>query len=347
MGLSEHIQRGLAGLGAYLLCLLGLTLGPSGTLGGLFGPLLALLSLALVFIGGMQLALVNPACSGVGGRTSGPNIICAILCFLVFTVMASLALGPVQLALQLDMAEEIRDVSICEWSSWSDSGGGVFFVDGTTERPDRSGQQEPSDLVRLENCEWHSDGWESCVFRVQPVLACSEASDRCRRVCAWAVEIPVEMTSSRPHRPGGCGSRSAGGICGIAVSVRRLTAGRCAGPHWRDPYCHKVQGELANDIRDLAAKLSLTVGHETSRTRDAAPLLLLGDPEEAKEDLSLFLWIFGALGLLYLPLPLLAALCTTSLETSCPVVGPLARLCFPNLGDARGQEDDGRRYFAM
>ncbi|CAJ1403664.1 unnamed protein product [Effrenium voratum] len=50
MGLKEQLQQGLAGIGAYALCLLGLLLGPSGLLGGLFGPLLALVCLAMIFV---------------------------------------------------------------------------------------------------------------------------------------------------------------------------------------------------------------------------------------------------------------------------------------------------------
>ncbi|CAE8617703.1 unnamed protein product, partial [Polarella glacialis] len=160
MGISERLRQGLAGLGAYCLCLLAVVLGPSGNLGGLFGPVLALLSLGLVFIGGMQFSLVNPAWAMLTSRP-GPNLYCAFSSFFVFAMMASLALGPVQLALQLDMAEEMSDVRICDWPSWQDTSGGVYFRDGTIIP---SGEIPGAGVTEISvtHCEWHSEGWEPC-----------------------------------------------------------------------------------------------------------------------------------------------------------------------------------------
>jgi len=289
----DRVHQGLAGLGAYGLCLLGLALGPSGLLGGLFGPLLALLSLALAFIGGMQFALVNPACSGLSGR-SGPNIVCAFFCFFVLTIMASVALGPVQLALQLDMAQELRGVGMCDWALWRDTGGGVYFSDGAVPS-NASGPIVTT--IRLEQCEWHSMGWQPCEFVVRPLLACAESRPECLRICAWSVE-------SRPQREkpdSTCGSKTSGGLCGIAMSLQRLTSGRCAGPGWKDVNCRDVNSHLASTLSTVAEETSLLTGSKNSslasRQSGWAPLLVLGDPEDAKHDLNMFLWIYALLGL--------------------------------------------------
>lgn len=106
MGLADQLQQGLAGIGAYILCLLGLLLGPSGLLGGVFGPLLALINLALLFVGGIQLIMVNPACTLLESchERQGPNVISSFVWFCVFAALASTALGPAQVAIQLNTA---------------------------------------------------------------------------------------------------------------------------------------------------------------------------------------------------------------------------------------------------
>jgi len=306
MGISERLRQGLAGLGAYCLCLLAVVLGPSGNLGGLFGPVLALLSLGLVFIGGMQFSLVNPAWAMLTSRP-GPNLYCAFSSFFVFAMMASLALGPVQLALQLDMAEEMSDVRICDWPSWQDTGGGVYFRDGTIIP---SGEIPGAGVTEISvtHCEWHSEGWEPCRFGVRPIFDCPPSRDqnqRCDQICAWAFVADMRMPFDSS-----CGSHGSGGVCGIAVSLQGLTAGRCAGPEREDRSCVEVHQKLSKELQAVAANFSLPGGEVGAM----APLLLLGDPRAVRDKLNVFIWAFLLFAVVYVPLPLLAAYCVTQAE---------------------------------
>lgn len=249
--------------------------------------------------------------------------------------MASVALGPVQLALQLDMAQELHNVGMCNWPLWRDTGGGVYFSDGALPR-NASGPIVST--IRLERCEWHSMGWQPCEFVVRPLLACSDRRPDCSKICAWSVE-------SRPQRAqpdSSCGSKTSGGLCGIAMSIQRLTSGRCAGPGWKDVDCRGVNSQLASVLSEVAGETSLLAGSsnlsQASRQSGSAPLLVLGDPEDARHSLNAFLWIFALLGFCYLPLPLLAALCVTVLKPSHPCFACL--FVAPTYAQAREAESE-------
>eukprot|EP00933_Yihiella_yeosuensis_P044406 TRINITY_DN39520_c0_g1_i1.p1 TRINITY_DN39520_c0_g1~~TRINITY_DN39520_c0_g1_i1.p1 ORF type:complete len:376 (+),score=32.00 TRINITY_DN39520_c0_g1_i1:91-1128(+) len=305
MGMSDRISQGLAG--------------PSERFAGLFGPLLALVSLALIFVGGLQFSLVNPACSGLAGGRQGTNICCAIMSFFVFVMMSSLALGPVQVALQLDLAGQMHNTGVCDWAAWRESGSSIYFRDGATELDGTVLETSPF-RVRLEKCEWHAVRWRPCEFYVHPVFACSANTSRCREVCAWGIAVDRR----RRFQDIDCGSDSSGGVCGISTSLQHLTLGKCEGPNLRDSpnpgtsysdnSCLKVETELAYRLKDIESRLPLTLGS----TSEMAPLLELGDPSEARRKLNSYIWTFFVLAIIYLPLPLLAAFCVSFVKPPSP-----------------------------
>jgi len=316
MGLSEQLQQGLAGIGAYILCLLGLLLGPSGLLGGVFGPLLALINLALLFVGGIQLVMVNPACALLESRhdRQGPNVISSFVWFCVFAALASTALGPAQVAIQLNTVDDIRDVSVCDWPAWGDTGGGVYFTDGTTRIPGKDNAFPGSNAVNVtvERCEWLSVRWYPCQLYVEPVLRCAESSASCKDVCAWAISPVHDRTDFK-----GC-QRGQGGdyLCGIALSINRLTQGKCAGPDAGDRFCQRANQELSGLLDGIARNLSLTTSWgdlDLSKDRgEMAPLVWLVDPKQVRTYWDQWVWIFVLLSIIYLPAPLLAAYCLVS-----------------------------------
>eukprot|EP00435_Cladocopium_sp_Y103_P063703 s168_g25.t1 len=112
---AARTRRTRPSIGAYILCLLGLLLGPSGLLGGVFGPLLALINLALLFVGGIQLIMVNPACTLLESchERQGPNVISSFVWFCVFAALASTALGcrPSSEGLGRDSPDDLQEDS--------------------------------------------------------------------------------------------------------------------------------------------------------------------------------------------------------------------------------------------
>lgn len=254
MGLADQLQQGLAGIGAYILCLLGLLLGPSGLLGGVFGPLLALINLALLFVGGIQLIMVNPACTLLESchERQGPNVISSFVWFCVFAALASTALGPAQVAIQLNTVDDVLDASVCDWRAWGDTGGGVYFNDGTTKIPGKESSFHLPVNLTVEHCEWLSVRWYPCQLYVEPVLRCGEPTSSCKDVCAWAISPESDRINFKGCRQGD------GNLCGIALSLMRLTQGKCAGPDARDRFCQRANQELGGLLDDLAKK---SVGH--------------------------------------------------------------------------------------
>ncbi|CAE8712251.1 unnamed protein product, partial [Polarella glacialis] len=101
-----------------------------------------------------------------------------------------------------------------------------------------------------------------------------------------------------------------GGVCGIAVSLQGLTAGRCAGPEQEDRSCVEVHQKLSKELQAVAANFSLPGGEVGA----VAPLLLLGDPRAVRDKLNVFIWAFLLFAVVYVPLPLLAAYCVTQAE---------------------------------
>ncbi|CAJ1454205.1 unnamed protein product [Effrenium voratum] len=177
--------------------------------------------------------------------------------------------------------------------------------------------------------------WKPCALLLQPVLRCSQDLPRCRDVCAWAIVSP-ERTLPRCHH----GSRS---ICGLALSLMRITQSRCAGPDARDRFCSQANRELASQLDELAQNLSLSTcwGEWDINSARMAPLLDLVEPQEVREIWDQSLWLFLLLSILYLPAPLLAAYCMLSRRSQeWPVLEMLG--CAPS---AWAREED--RYIAV
>ncbi|CAJ1334309.1 unnamed protein product [Effrenium voratum] len=182
---------------------------------------------------------------------------------------------------------------------------------------------------------WVSSSWKPCALLLQPVLRCSQDLPRCRDVCAWAIVSP-ERTLPRCHH----GSRS---ICGLALSLMRITQSRCAGPDARDRFCSQANRELASQLDELAQNLSLSTcwGEWDINSARMAPLLDLVEPQEVREIWDQSLWLFLLLSILYLPAPLLAAYCMLSRRSQeWPVLEMLG--CAPS---AWAREED--RYIAV
>eukprot|EP00439_Symbiodinium_sp_Y106_P068982 s679_g11.t2 len=158
-------------------------------------------------------------------------------------------------------------------------------------------------------------GWRDCSLFVEPILRCSGPEQRCKQVCAWAVS-----TTGIRAAFNGCGRQNGRrAICGIAVSMTRLTAGRCAGPVAQVDVqnCEEVTQRLAAQLDDIAVNMSLSTswGGWDGAARPA-PLLLMEDPRVIRTVLDFYIWTFAVLGFIYLPFPLLVVLCHQSL-TSC------------------------------
>lgn len=328
MGLADQLQQGLAGIGAYILCLLGLLLGPSGLLGGVFGPLLALINLALLFVGGIQLIMVNPACTLLESchERQGPNVISSFVWFCVFAALASTALGPAQVAIQLNTVDDVLDASVCDWRAWGDTGGGVYFNDGTTKIPGKESSFHLPVNLTVEHCEWLSVRWYPCQLYVEPVLRCGEPTSSCKDVCAWAISPESDRINFKGCRQGD------GNLCGIALSLMRLTQGKCAGPDARDGFCQRANQELGGLLDDLAKNLSVTTswgGLDFSNDRgEMAPLVWMVDPQEVRTYWDQWVWIFVLLSIIYLPAPLLAAYCVVSWSSDeWPIAELLKGLC--------------------
>lgn len=338
MALARKLRRSLAGLGAYSLCLLGILLGPSGHLGGMFGPFIAVVSITLVCTSGVYVVHIMSKTFS-SQESAGQHVVLAFVWLIVLAVMLAVGMGPTQVAVELNLVSDLHGVSVCNWSDWSDTGGGVFFRDGTTLLGD-SREELPISHVTVDRCDFQGFRWRDCSLFVEPILRCSGPEQRCKQVCAWAVS-----TTGIRAAFNGCGRQNGRrAICGIAVSMTRLTAGRCAGPVAQVDVqnCEEVTQRLAAQLDDIAVNMSLSTswGGWDGAARPA-PLLLMEDPRVIRTVLDFYIWTFAVLGFIYLPFPLLVVLCHQSL-TSC--AGPAWDLLCPW---RRGSTNAGQNYVAL
>ncbi|CAE7359248.1 unnamed protein product [Symbiodinium necroappetens] len=188
-------------------------------------------------------------------------------------------------------------------------------------------------------CEAAEKGWRDCSLFVEPILRCSGPEQRCKQVCAWAVS-----TTGIRAAFNGCGRQNGRrAICGIAVSMTRLTAGRCAGPVAQADVenCEEVTQKLAAQLDDIAENMSLSTSWERwDGAARPAPLLLMEDPRMIRTVLDFYIWTFAVLGFIYLPFPLLIVLCYQSLTCA----GPAWDLLCPW---RRSSANNGQNYVAL
>eukprot|EP00439_Symbiodinium_sp_Y106_P069288 s679_g11.t3 len=152
MALARKLRRSLAGLGAYSLCLLGILLGPSGHLGGMFGPFIAVVSITLVCTSGVYVVHIMSKTFS-SQESAGQHVVLAFVWLIVLAVMLAVGMGPTQVAVELNLVSDLHGVSVCNWSDWSDTGGGVFFRDGTTLLGD-SREELPISHVTVDRCDF-------------------------------------------------------------------------------------------------------------------------------------------------------------------------------------------------
>ncbi|CAE7284944.1 unnamed protein product [Symbiodinium sp. CCMP2456] len=152
MALARQLRRSLAGLGAYSLCLLGILLGPSGHLGGMFGPFIAVVSITLVCASGVYVVHIMSKTFS-SQESAGQHVVLAFVWLIVLAVMLAVGMGPTQVAVELNLVSDLHGVSVCNWSDWSDTGGGVFFRDGTTLLGD-SREELPISHVTVDRCDF-------------------------------------------------------------------------------------------------------------------------------------------------------------------------------------------------
>ncbi|CAE7399838.1 unnamed protein product [Symbiodinium microadriaticum] len=338
MALARQLRRSLAGLGAYSLCLLGILLGPSGHLGGMFGPFIAVVSITLICASGVYVVHIMSKTFS-SQESAGQHVVLAFVWLIVLAVMLAVGMGPTQVAVELNLVSDLHGVSVCNWSDWSDTGGGVFFRDGSTLLGD-SREELPISHVTVDKCDFQGFRWRDCSLFVEPILRCSGPEQRCKQVCAWAVS-----TTGIRAAFNGCGRQNGRrAICGIAVSMTRLTAGRCAGPVAQADVenCEEVTQKLAAQLDDIAENMSLSTSWERwDGAARPAPLLLMEDPRMIRTVLDFYIWTFAVLGFIYLPFPLLIVLCYQSL-TSC--AGPAWDLLCPW---RRSSANNGQNYVAL
>ncbi|CAE7898169.1 unnamed protein product [Symbiodinium necroappetens] len=150
MALARQLRRSLAGLGAYSLCLLGILLGPSGHLGGMFGPFIAVVSITLICASGVYVVHIMSKTFS-SQESAGQHVVLAFVWLIVLAVMLAVGMGPTQVAVELNLVSDLHGVSVCNWSDWSDTGGGVFFRDGSTLLGD-SREELPISHVTVDKC---------------------------------------------------------------------------------------------------------------------------------------------------------------------------------------------------
>lgn len=304
----------------------------------MFGPFIAVVSITLVCASGVYVVHIMSKTFS-SQESAGQHVVLAFVWLIVLAVMLAVGMGPTQVAVELNLVSDLHGVSVCNWSDWSDTGGGVFFRDGTTLLGD-SREELPISHVTVDRCDFQGFRWRDCSLFVEPILRCSGPEQRCKQVCAWAVS-----TTGIRAAFNGCGRQNGRrAICGIAISMTRLTAGRCAGPVAQVDVqnCEEVTQRLAAQLDDIAVNMSLSTswGGWDGAARPA-PLLLMEDPRVIRTVLDFYIWTFAVLGFIYLPFPLLVVLCHQSL-TSC--AGPAWDLLCPW---RRGSTNAGQNYVAL
>ncbi|OLQ01917.1 Histidine protein methyltransferase 1-like [Symbiodinium microadriaticum] len=86
-------------------------------------------------------------------ESAGQHVVLAFVWLIVLAVMLAVGMGPTQVAVELNLVSDLHGVSVCNWSDWSDTGGGVFFRDGSTLLGD-SREELPISHVTVDKCDF-------------------------------------------------------------------------------------------------------------------------------------------------------------------------------------------------
>eukprot|EP00927_Polykrikos_kofoidii_P000324 TRINITY_DN10122_c0_g2_i1.p1 TRINITY_DN10122_c0_g2~~TRINITY_DN10122_c0_g2_i1.p1 ORF type:complete len:354 (-),score=36.37 TRINITY_DN10122_c0_g2_i1:142-1203(-) len=186
---------------------------------------------------------------------------------------------------RFELVPPLRHVGVCEASTWKSSPAGIYFKDGSLERPGEPLARSVVDIVHCHSKDannGHLKIWEPCQLSFQPVFASDRAD---AATCALAV-LPDTFAAPKTH----VACVSGGGVCGSAVNPDSL-----------------VEREGQKELVEALANFTGT-SHESL----LLPFLRLDDPEHLRWELRHLMGVFLGVAFIAVPFPLLLSRCLTN-----------------------------------